>query len=437
MTVRAIIAAFALSASTSATVDRPDASSIPHITVIANGQRDWTARYRFDRPVRRLVFVRAPDDSRTRTWTAMTGFQIIVPKAGGEILRRIDGKPFRSVDVSMPPRYIYLAAGYAPFSPFGDGSVLMHSGRLFACGNVCPAADSTAWPIHLIVGDGRGIQLGDRSAARNLRWIDKDSGHNIYVGREKPAATGPVNAIIDHAFPGDLRRQLLVQLPEFMQYFSEQLGPLAARPTLFASYDAAHRDGGGRQGGTLPGQIFVHYYGARWATEFTKPDFASDQSWLFAHEAGHLFQRQLGTEAPAGWWIHEGGGDAFAALALRRMGPEMSAYVDRRIDRAQLACAQTTSDKSIHAAITEREIDPAYQCGLLINLALDAAIRRRAPEKDGLFSVWLAYLAREKRGATTDEAGFLACVATIGGQELADQLTQLLDTPSPRIALLR
>jgi hypothetical protein len=418
------------------TTGRIRPSAKPVITVIADAQKDWIIRYRFDRPVTRMAFDRTPDGSRIKTWTAPPGFQITraadVNDTGDEIVSRVDGNPFRAVDLRMPPRYRDLPSDYAPFAPFGDGSILFYTGRLFACGDRCAANAAGIWSMRLIVRDRRRILLNGRTHTGRARWRDSEPGRFVYLGNGRLTDAGVVNAVIDQALPGGIRQQLEQQLPVFMAYFSQRLGALETRPALFASYDAAHPGGGwGRQGGTLPGQIFTHFYGNRWPAEFSKPDFSNDLAWHFAHEAGHLHQRGITTENASGWWIHEGGAEAFAAIALRQLGGPQADYVDRRIKAARESCGSLLRDKSLHQATSQQSNVPAYQCGLLVNLALDSAVRQRSPDKDGLYSVWRAYLARRANGQTADEAVFLASVAEVGGQPLAEQVAQSLDAATP------
>lgn len=411
-------------------------SNNPQITVIVDQHQRWIARYRFDRPVTRMTFDRSPDASRTTTWTAMNGFRITRNGDDAEFVSRIDGKSFRQFEVSIPPLYRYLPKDYAPFSPFGDGSTLFHTGRMFACPERCPTSDPGAWKMQLIVRDGRGILLNGKRYTGSAMWPDGESGRYIYIGNRRLTDTGVVNAVIDQALPAIVRQQLEQQLPIFMAYFASRLGPLDFRPALFASYDAAHVGNWGRQGGTLPGQIFTHFYGGRWPQEFAKPDFANDLAWHFAHEAGHLHQRGIFTNDPSGWWIHEGGAEAFAAIALQQSGPDGAAYVERRIKAARQSCAKLLNGKSLHQTTRQQSIDPAYQCGLLVNLAIDSALRRQNPESDGLYIVWRAYLARNNVTKVTREEDFLVVLAAVGGAALRDRLAGLLDTANPDFSTL-
>lgn len=408
----------------------------PQITIVATGQTPWLATYRFDRPVQKLIFDRSPDGSRMTSWMVMPGFQITRDDAGTEMASRIDGKPFHQIEFRVPPKYRDLTKDYAPFAPFGDGGVLFHTGRFFACAEICSTQANKTWQLRLIVRDGRQILLNEQRHRGSVRWTDSDDGRNVYLGRASVAQGSDVSAVIDRALPPLIRQQLDRQIPVFMRYFATRLGALDFRPTLFASYDAAHVGGWGRQGGTLPRQIFIHFYGNRWPQEFDKPDFVHELAWHFAHEAGHLYQRGLTIEATDGWWIHEGGADAFAAIAMRQSGPDTARYVDQRVAATRQSCPKLLDGRSLHEATSRTVNEAAYQCGLLLNLALDHALRKQMPDRDGLYAVWRAYLARATAGKAPAEADFLASIADVGGTALAERVKRLVDSPNPDFTTL-
>ncbi len=434
--MRLAILCWAVSAA--AALAQTPAPTIPHprITIVASGQTPWLATYQFDRPVQKLIFDRSPDGSRTTSWMAMPGFQISRDNDGTEMASRVDGKPFRQVDFRVPPKYRDLTKDYAPFAPFGDGGVLFHTGRFFACAETCSTQNGWTWALRLIVRDGRQILLNGQRHRGSVQWRDSEDGRNVYLGMASVRESHDVSAVIDRALPPLIRQQLDQQLPVFMRYFAARLGALGARPALFASYDATHVGGWGRQGGTLPGQIFIHFYGNRWPREFDKPDFANELAWHFAHEAGHLYQRGLTIEATDGWWVHEGGADAFAAIAMRQSGPDAAHYVDQRVAATRQSCPKLLRGRSLHQATSQQFNEAAYQCGLLLNLSIDQALRKQRPDSDGLYAVWRAYLARAKGGPSLVEAEFLACIAEVGGAALAERVARLVDSPNPDFSTL-
>jgi hypothetical protein len=414
-------------ASGAAAADAPEAARIA-ITAPATG--DWTVAYALPAPAKELVFARSPDNSRAADWATPDGFEIVL-EGGSERVRRTDGRPFSGVAFGVPPRYRELPKDYAPFMPFGDGGLSFYTGRMFACGGECP--DDASWTIN-IAAAGRSILVdGERHDAR-ATWRDSGQGRNVYVGQAEPVVTGDVVAMIDSALPQRMRGQLETQIPRFMAYFTQKLGPLGDAPTLFASYDVSPHDGrSGRQGGTLPGQVFTHFYGDAWPSRIDDPALPDELAWFFAHEAGHMYQHDAWVDGDVDAWIHEGGAEAFAALALRADGAGDVAR--SKVASASRECAETVAQTSVRGAIAAGRFGAAYTCGLLVSLAIDEAVKRARPDSDGLYTVWRDFIASEPPGRHTEE-GFLAAVARSGGDALADEVRAVVRTTRPDFAKL-
>jgi len=404
------------------------AASPPRITITAPAEGDWTIEYQFDRPTTELHFARSPDASRAVDWIAPQPF-LIAKDGEDEVIRRRDGASFAAVRIAVPPLYRVLPSDYAPFSPFSDGGLLFHSGRFFACPSKCAA--NASWSMRLIAPPEKDILLDGVRRHGIAAWGDSGEGRNVYVGRATPVETPDLVAIFDAGLPADIRNRLAAHLPAFMRYFAAHLGKLPGRPMLFASYDPAYKGGYGRQGGTLQGQVFTHFYGSKWPELMRKPDFPDELLWFFAHEAGHLYQRQIFTAGNEGAWIHEGGAEASAAIAMRALYPAAAPYVARRIEQARGDCERHRGGRSLHAALRADAYDAAYSCGLLINLEIDASIRKADPSGDGLFAAWRDYIKRAGKGGEGQEDMFLASVAAIGGRDLAARIARQLDDSRP------
>jgi hypothetical protein len=388
------------------------ASPTPEILVTALKGMQWQVRYDFARPVDKLEFKSSPDDSRGRTWLPDQGFEIVTTDHG-EVARRKDGAQFRTVRFRMSPAYSVLPKEYAPFSPFGDGGMLFHTGRFFACQDRCPA--DAAWTMYLSAATEDQIILDGKALKAQAHWTDRDDGRSIYVGKNAPQQSADFIAVLDTALPERIRSQLLAQLPEFMHLFSGKLGVLPIRPMLFVSYDVSHPKGWGRQGGVLPGQVFVHFYGSKWPAEMEKPGFPDDLAWHFAHEAAHLYQGSTSTESGDAW-ITEGGAEAFAAMAMRA---DASAYVQSNQEEALGKCRDFLKGRSVHDAIAAGTYDAAYSCGMLINLAIDSKVRL-ATKHDGLYAVWRNYLQRaRKKESVVSTAAYLEAVSDVGDADIA------------------
>lgn len=404
------------------------------VEIVAARDGAWTAEWRAPSPTSRLVFARSTDDQRVRDWTAVDpAFEIVRAGEDGEAVRRKDGRPFRTVRLRMSARYAELPKDYAPFSPFGDGGLLFHSGRFFACTGPCP--DGARWPMRLDAG-GRRVLLDGREHRGVARWTDRDSGRNVYLGDASPVETPELLAVIDRALPAAIREPLKAQLPRFMRRFEGELGALPDRPMLFASYDLAHAPGWGRQGGALPGQVFVHFYGAVWPEKAAAADFAEDLAWLFAHEAAHLYQG-AGTGDTIDAWIHEGAAEALAAVALGDEGGQPARFARAETERAVTLCERDREGESMHAAVKAGRFDAAYTCGLLVNLALDRVLSKGAAPGTGLYALWRDYLARIEGGAPAGEATYLAAVAAAGGEPLAEAARRAVHDATPDFAAIR
>ena len=401
------------------------AHATPEILVTALHGMQWQVRYDFAEPVTSLQFVRVPDDSRSRTWLPDQGFEIVKTE-GGEVARRKDGAAFSTVRFRMTPAYSRLPKDYAPFSPFGDGGMLFHTGRLFACAGEC--SSDASWTMDLWADDEDRIVLDGKTLRARARWTDRGEGRVVYVGKGLPQQTSDFAAVIDGALPDEVRSRLLLQLPRFMRLFASKLGALPRRPMLFVSYDTSHAPGSGQQGGVLNDQVFTHFYGGRWPERVRKSEFVDDLAWHLAHEAAHMYQRGVFAQQPGDAWIHEGAAEAFAALAMQ---PDADGYVQSTRATAALECAELVGASSIRDAIAAGKFDAAYKCGMLLNLTVDARVRA-ATGNDGVYAVWGDYLKRlSRKGAVHGEALYLEAVSKVGGADTAAWLRDAIATPGP------
>lgn len=390
----------------------PPSAGPVEVHIQPDGRKPWTVRYETEQPVSRLVFPQSPDDSRARGWRPEVGFEV-VSGPDGEALRRVDGAAFSAATVVMDPVYRELPKSYAPFSPYGDGGMLFHTGRMFACAEAC--ADGQTY--RFVLTSDHPVLVDGRSNEGEVAWTDRDDGRSVYVGDTLPAETEFGSAIIDGALPAAIREQLERELPAFMTLYAGKLGTLDYRPMLFVSYDTRHDEPGrfGNQGGTLPGQVFIHLYGLEWERRLAEGDAADGLRWHFAHEAAHLYQRQLFAPEPENAWIHEGGAEAMAWLALRDTDP---ALAEAHLADARTRCgASLAAAGSVRQAVTAGDFDASYVCGFLILVEVDARVRAAKPDSDGLFTVWRAYV--DKAGGRGSEAAFLAAVRSVGGAGLA------------------
>lgn len=379
-----------------------------HLTLelTRSADRQVTADYRFREATTALHFPQELGGYRAEVWKPNDGAFRWVKEGEGERIERTDGRPFRHVAFTIAVDYRALPKSYAPFSPFSEGGALVHSGQFHAC-PAAPCKQPEPLPIR-IGAPGETIGVEGRRTPNREHFISRDEGTNIFIGTLEPVDADGFVAIIDPGLPAATRQHLSRSLPEAIQDLAAIYGPLSFKPELYVSIDdEPEKDGRiSSQGGTLPRQIFMHFDG-----ENAKQRVAADNplwlDWFFAHEAAHLFQQDksgklVGDDRFA--WMHEGGADAMAALAMVRRGPAEQAYVLNRKEEAEKACAAGLATTPLSRASAEGKFDLHYQCGLIMWLAIDQDLRRTG--MNGLADLNRALFAAVRNGEPWNEPVF-------------------------------
>lgn len=400
------------------------------IELVPHGAQ-WEVRYTLPAPARALRFVRVDGKGhRAESWTPVDPALAIAIEDGEEVVRRTDGAAFDHAAFRMLPRYVELEKDYAPFAPFGDGGLLIHTGRFHACAERCAGGERFRVALQPPAG-AHAIVAGQ--VVPVARFEDGDDGTNVYVGKAVPVETPDVVAVIDAAFPEATRARLQSLLPRLMAFYGERFGALERRPMLFASRDESHAGGGyGFQGGTLPGQVFMHLYGRNPA--FSTPAFADRLDWFFAHEAAHMYQRYPALADTGDSWIHEGGADAMAAIALQALGVADAAAVDAKLQGAVDACAAGIAEHPLVRAHEEGSFDTFYACGFVMQMAVDSAARRASGGACALDCVWRDFQARVAAGAPWSTDTFVAAVSERAGNGAAEFVRAAASTVPARPA---
>lgn len=366
-----------------------------------NRQGQWYVSYSTATPVKQIVFQRNPDDSRAKYWRAQSESYSIKVQDGIETIRRVDGQSFAQVRFLLPAVYAPLPKEYAAFSPFSDGGMLLHSGRFFACAELC-AAELNSWTVTLSAPADEKIIVAGKVYQQQATWHEKDSGTSIYVGKSTPLAGPDFISMIDPALPLALRQQITLQLPKLMEWFTHYMGRLDYRPALFASYSTTEDGSYGHQGGILPGQIFMHWYG-RTAIEQLRPDAVF---WFFAHEVAHLYQRNAGAiEAPQDAWIHEGAAEYMAGLASAAV-QKNEQILQNKLATAGKQCVTGLEKQRSYAKAAAANTELHYSCGLVLNHAIAMQLQK-AKQPISFFSLWTLFDAVVQSGQTAQAAVFL------------------------------
>lgn len=404
----------------------PDPSQPLALDLSRSPDRQITADYRLRSPAKALHFPQELGGYRAEEWLPADDSFRWVKEGLGERVERVDGRPFRRVTFSIAVDYRALPKGFAPFSPFSEGSALIHSGQFHAC-LTAPCEQPEPLPI-TATAPGATIGVEGRRTPSREQFISRDEGTNIFIGTLQPIDADGFVAIIDPGLPVGVRQHLARSLPEAVQDFAAIYGPLSFTPELYVSIDDEPEKEGhvSTQGGTLPKQIFMHFDGEN-ARERVSAGNPLWLDWFFAHEVAHLFQQDksgkvIGDDQAA--WLHEGGADAMAALAMVRRGSAERDYVVTRYAQAGKACADGLATTPLGKASAEGAFDLHYQCGLIIWLALDQDMQSMG--KNGLHDLNSALFAAVRGGRQWDGSLFLSVAGQLGVQPyLMTQIAQI------------
>lgn len=366
-----------------------------------NIQGQWWVRYSTAMPVQRIVFQRNPDDSRAKQWIAQSELYKIQVLDGVETVLRTDGQSFNEVSFRLPATYSPLPKEYAAFSPFSDGGMLLHSGRFFACAEHC-GPEFNSWTLTLKAPAGEQIIVAGKLYQDEVTWQERDSGSKVYLGKAAPLAGPDFISLVDPALPAALQQQISSQLPLLMAWFTEHMGALDVRPALFASYSTTEDGSYGHQGGTLPGQIFMHWYGHT-AIDQLQPESVF---WFFAHEVAHLYQRQAGDiESPQDAWIHEGAAEYLAGVASTEVQQNRLILQDK-LTEAGKDCVEGLEKEHNYAKAAAANSQLHYSCGLLLNHAINLQLQK-AEQPISMFGLWSLFNSRVQASQSPQASVFL------------------------------
>ncbi|HWO09468.1 MAG TPA: hypothetical protein VNN80_08310, partial [Polyangiaceae bacterium] len=363
-------------------VELPGEPAPPSIALSELETGQWKVVFRTSQPTAELRFARNPDDSRARRWQVERDLEL-VREDGADFLRRRDRGAFQSAALTVPARYVDLPKEYAPFSPYSDGGTLIYSGQFHVCTGRSECPSDHRWQFRVTPPPGAHLVVEGDVHESEFGFSDAGEGTNIYVGKTTPLASSHFVAVIDGGLPPEVRAALYRLLPAMMDFYTTRLGRLPFKPMLFASLDPDPPKNSefSMQGGALRGQVFFHLYGEKW-TKAASDRLVDRLPWVFAHEAGHLYQA-VGSSGDAypmdESWIHEGGAEAFTALTVAELGGVSCAHVEERIEGAVTECAaglEALAGKPLDASARGGAFSNYYTCGLVMQLAIDAETRR-------------------------------------------------------------
>lgn len=400
----------------------PADSQIRLIT-LSKSDLGWTVTYQLNEPVTQLEFVRSPNESRAARWQPLTENIEIAWRNGSEVIRSKNGEAFSEAAFILDASYTTLPKDYAPFSPFSDGGMLIHTARFFACADQCGAAHHE-WPMAVSLTTNDYMLVDGQLRLDFYEWLDRDSGRAIYIGSQPPETFSALVAIIDPALPSSLRESMITELPMIMSYYTKQLGALSQTPTLFASYSDFNGDYYGHQGGVLPNQVFMHWYGKQALTNVDE----QNTLWFFAHEIAHLFQGAgLKYSSSDEAWIHEGAAELMSYLYTDTKLARSNQLVQEAVRKAQTECVASWPASEPFINVGRVNFKAHYSCGLVANADLHAQLQANGVGS-GIFALWEVYSTMVSDGAPASSETYFAAFEQLTGYA-SMSLRQLIDRP--------
>ena len=189
--------------------------------------------FSLSKPTTEIFLRRTPDEKRLDRWVSNSHDFSIYHVDGRDSIRRKDGKVFSEAVFDVPMTYYAPPHDYAPFMPFKEGGVLIHSARYQSC--TVPCADETApsrFKMKIIPPLEDHVILFGKVLENKGAWEDTLSGTMIYVGGATPTLTEDVVTVIDSSLPEKVRGPLERFFPQLMKYYSNQFGNLETKPML-------------------------------------------------------------------------------------------------------------------------------------------------------------------------------------------------------------
>jgi len=404
----------------------------------------WRVRYRFPERLREVRFKDQEYPFRSTSWKVESSGVKLVRERDGDVLATDSADGTSEVSLIIPNDTRRPEKAGPLVTPFTDGSQLVHSGYF----DVEPK-DSEGRPVRTLFtfiprhGE-RVIVLGVVSEGA-ARWESTGEGTEVYFGQAMPVVTRDLVLVVDTGAPSWLVERTTDLFPRLFAIYGERTSQhLDFKPVVFLSYHSESDRGVRSLGGsTLPGMVQLDL---RLGSDFerkTDERLVQDIVLLVAHEAAHFWNAQMFRNDDGergGDWMHEGGADTFAFRALLSLGAMTRQDYTDRLSQALSGCMLGLQGASLHQSSEAGRTKNAYNCGNVIALLTEAALRRRDPHQD-IFGFW-GELFRKSVDHGYSEATYLAVLRSHGGDDAASVIQSMLtstgsgSTLAPALAAL-
>ncbi len=365
----------------------------------------WQVRFDSASPVPKLYFIANTLDepsARTNYWEPVDPAFEIVRASGADYIQRKDGVDFDEVEFTVATRFTRSIGSQPSFIPFSDGGVLIHDPSFIV------------WPEPPETIIGKEVELS--FSFYHLDGVERLSGEGqrfSYIGKHKLETLAGHQVLYDTGMSPHLRGMFDKLLPKVIAYFAARLNAEHDDLVFSLSQHDERLDGhAGSKGGVIQNQVFFHFYGEGWRN----PE-EQDRQWVsmfIAHEMAHVFQDlqkfsalSLGRQQS---WLIEGSADAMALLATMDLGYWQESDRSAYLEQAFAECVSAIKQGQLSAEITADNYRAGYDCGLLMHLAIDRALRRESGGAIDLFAIWKEFMEKRPEGVLHDAELYLQLV---------------------------
>lgn len=346
------------------------------------------AAYSLPRPVERLAFDEQAAIVRQDTWRAPDDMVL----ADG-VLRRKDGKPFKTFEVRITPDTAPRDRIYPGLTRVGRGWQVY--GPYFRpVDDQPPVVARVARPEGWVVAPAK-VTDADR--------ISLDAW--AFVGPRDYVAQGPATLVASPEIDARLKARIGQAADGAAALYNRRLGArLGAAPTVIVTRVPTFQ--AGWQGDVSGSAVSLRFFGP-------DKDASESSGWVakfVAHEFFHLWNNGdiHSRDGEAEAWLHEGMAEYAALLAGREQGELSDADVQRELSDRLSACAVALSAKGLGGDPPKRG-QAVYDCGVVAQWSADLMARSASGGRRDVFDVWRDLFAASRDGdGTYDAAGFLA-----------------------------
>lgn len=438
--LRATTVAIALSLSGQAAA-KPAPTPAVHLTVEPLATGEWRATYRFNKAAPAWLFtLSAPGRYgggawRAGAWTVETEGVRLQRRGDHDVLT--SHQPIRQVQVRFRPDQRPLATGEIPALTFSDGGLALFTGQ-FELVPLASAVDGDArrGSIVHVADAGPPSRIHIRAPGRRLlvqgrmhrdeAVTSMDAQTYVYMGEGAVSQTPAMAAVIDPGMPLWLATDMRERTARLLAWYSRKLGRSAVeRPMLYAAWAGGQDRDGSLDGYVLDGLMVVSMRGGAFAKPSAQAAAVSD--WFIAHETAHLWLGQtVAYTRSEDVWMFEGGADLLAVRAAQHLRPGYDARA--RIQESLDGCLAVIGPReSLSGAAARGKGQANYDCGAVLLLAAEGALKRRNPKADAL-DFWREILDRRRAEGTVRQADWLdAFHRATGDAALTGQIRAFLE----------